>query len=409
MLVFLCGKVVLFFPFSVFRNSIVISNRIHTHLFQTCTTMSSRRSQYGGSTTPSSASRRSPRSHSRIGSASSTSKRASGRLANIYFNNKNKKDNEDSPPRRPGSSRRRQRSPRRNGQTPSRSSGGARSVRSGARSNAGGSTRSSRSGRRGSGEVVQSNSRSNRRSSSRGRAKNLWDRSNTPSNRNNNERRDINFDVVDDLPPRQSLSSQANGTDMAGGGWSLNLNDQHLNRQAIDRHTLMMAQNYTGGLEDDDDNGGRGRNERLQRTPSSSRRSRPRSHSNTSPSSGGSEGRGRADSQSSMHSFLLDDGNTSTYSGRSHRSVANRIHGTKEDDDDNQDVFGHGRWVTVYGFNVRKHADAVLNYFSKADWSDMVDFFNRILQRQAGNLITSDSANDSDMTKFLGSARNDGK
>ena len=63
----------------------------------------------------------------------------------------------------------------------------------------------------------------------------------------------------------------------------------------------------------------------------------------------------------------------------------------------------------MYGFNVRKHADAVLNYFSKADWSDMVDFFNRILQRQAGNLITSDSANDSDMTKFLGSARNDGK
>jgi hypothetical protein len=77
-----------------------------------------------------------------------------------------------------------------------------------------------------------------------------------------------------------------------------------------------------------------------------------------------------------------------------------------EEDEDDEDMYGHGRWVTVYGFDVRRHADAALGYFAKADWTEMATLFNRVLGQTHGDpeWITADDANQRDMTNYLGSS-----
>ena len=335
---------------------------------------------------------RSPRRGANLQKASS--KRKKGSLASIYFD-VNREEDEDYTGRgrssrshrrsgsRSRSPRRRTRSSPRRGRSPSYA-GSVGSPDSNYSSKSVRSTRSRRS------EMDQSAPRRGQRSQrgprtrSRGRAKNLWD----PSFNDNMSAEAARNMEFDDMPPRQSISAQ-NENNVAGG-WTLNVgDDSHLNKKTLDRHAFMMAPGY-------------GREEHFSQHESTSRlRQRSLSNASSDGGGGGSE---------SLRSFNLNDGGTHAYprgGSSSSSSSGGGGGGTKEGVRGGKgganDSYGQSKWVTIYGFNVRKHEQAVLDYLSKADWSHMADFLNRVLQHRH-KPVSADIANRIDMIPFLASS-----
>ena len=371
-------------------------------------------SHYAGSTysgvssrynTPVSPSHRSQR-RSRRGVTSAKRSRTS--LAGIYFRPGDDDDDDDG---RGGGRRGRSRSPRRSsprrrGRSPSRSS--VRSSRSGgggggsgspdsvhsARSNR--STRSTRSRRNDGG-----NDGRHGRASSRGR-RNLGTLDG-PSGLPSGQGRDSYYENndFDDAPPIQSLSSQ---TDVdAVGGWTMDVGDPHVDRTASNRRTHMMAPDYTTSRE--------GRSARRRPTTRSTSRGghqrhaphnrRHRSISDASQSSygsprGGSEGK----SPSDPPLLSLEQGG-----GGIGGDIGGGI--VAYDEDEIDEMQGDGRWLTMYGFDVKKYTNSVLDYLSKADWTELAEFLNERLPNRmaAGSEVTADKANRSDMIEYLGSSR----
>ena len=358
-------------------------------------------SHYAGSTysgvssrynTPVSPSHRSQR-RSRRGVTSANRSRTS--LAGIYFRPGDDDDDDDG---RGGGRRGRSRSPRRSsprrrGRSPSR--GSFRSSRSGggagspdsvhsARSNR--STRSTRSRRNDGG-----NDGRHGRASSRG-MRNLGTLDG-PSGLPSGQSRDSYYENndFDDAPPIQSLSSQ---TDVdAVGGWTMDVGDPHVDRTASDRRTHMMAPDYTTSRE--------GRSTRHRRSTSrgghqrhAPHNRRHRSISDASQSSYGSPRGSEGKSPSDPPPLSLE---------QSGGDIGGGI--VAYDEDEIDEMQGDGPWLTMYGFDVRKYTNSVLDYLSKADWTELAEFLNeRLPNGTPGTEVTADKANRSDMIEYLGSS-----